>query len=1082
MAAEAADGNLLFGLLALQNGLIQQAQLVAAFHAWTCDKAHLLAEHLVALGHLSAAQRAAIEALAALHVEKHDGDVEKSLAAIPAGHSTREKLATLGDPQVEASLVHVGSASTEHDGDAGLDRTATYSVGTATSDGQRFRLLRPHARGGLGAVFVALDEELHREVALKQMLDQHADDPVSRSRFILEAEITGGLEHPGIVPVYGLGSYGNGRPFYAMRFIRGDSLKEAIQHFHGDGALANDPGRRSLGLRKLLRRFTDVCNAIEYAHSRGVLHRDIKPGNVIVGKHGETLMVDWGLAKARGKGDAVEPTEERTLMPSSASGSAETLPGSALGTPAYMSPEQARGDLEALGPRSDVYSLGATLYCLLTGKPPFEEDDIGEVLRRVQAGDFPPPRRLDPTIDRALEAICLKAMANKPVDRYASCRGLAEDVERWMADEPVAAWREPWTRTLLRWLTRHRTGVTGAAAAVLAGVVGLVAVLAVQTSANARLSASLTRETEAKNDLAAANAQLTRSKADVQARYDLAVDAIKTFHTGVSEDFLLKQDQFRELRDLLLKSASDFYGKLSTLLGKETGFASRLSLAQSNFELAEITSKVGRKEDALKAHRAVLAAREALAAESPANAAAKVDVGRSLSEVGWLLETTGQTDEALATYRRSESHLASVADSDPAARSALAASRARLGYLLSRTGNPEAALAAYKLAKADQEAVATAPGASSEARSALATTISAMGVLLSQTDRPSEGEAEHRQALALRQKLADDNPAVTEFRSQLARNHISFGVLLRGTQRGTEAEAEFRAALAISQKLADDNPAVTEFRSRLVDSHYGLGLLLADMGRLPEAEAEFVRALALQRKLAAENPSVTQFRSRQADAHKNLGTVLSQRGRLSEAEAEYRQALALYQKLADDNPGVPEHRRGMTRCLNEIGDLLTEAGHPSQAIDVFVRARDLLEALVTSNPSVTDYRNGLAFSLTGLGRARRRTGAAAPAATDLRRAIALRAGLAKSSYEARYDLALSHALLAGLPAEAGAGLWPAEGQVEADRAVAVLRRLVAEGYHNPKAGTDPDLDPLRSRPDFQALLMDLTFPSDPFAR
>src|SRR5262249_48227466 len=159
----------------------------------------------------------------------------------------------------------------------------------------------------------------------------------------------------------------------------------------------SDPGRRSLELRELLHRFVDVCNAIDCAHSRGVLHRDIKPANVIVGKHGETLVVDWGLAKSVGRSDP--GSSERTLVPSSASGSAETLPGSARGTPAYMSPEQAGGDLGALGPRSDVYSLGATLYCLLTGKPPFAGDDAGTILRAVQRGEVTPPRSLDPTID-----------------------------------------------------------------------------------------------------------------------------------------------------------------------------------------------------------------------------------------------------------------------------------------------------------------------------------------------------------------------------------------------------------------------------------------------------------------------------------------------------------------------------------------------------------------------------------------------------------------------------------------------------------------------------------------------------------
>jgi serine/threonine-protein kinase len=161
-----------------------------------------------------------------------------------------------------------------------------------------------------------------------------------------------------------------------MRFIKGDSLKEAIERFHGDEALRTDPGRRSLKMRKLLRRFVDACNALDYAHSRGVIHRDIKPANIILGKHGETLVVDWGLAKDIGR---VDPSVgEQTIAPSS-SGSWETLPGSALRSPAYTSPEQACGDLERLGPRSDVFSLGSTLYCLLTGRPPFENEDVGEI-------------------------------------------------------------------------------------------------------------------------------------------------------------------------------------------------------------------------------------------------------------------------------------------------------------------------------------------------------------------------------------------------------------------------------------------------------------------------------------------------------------------------------------------------------------------------------------------------------------------------------------------------------------------------------------------------------------------------------
>lgn len=486
-----ADHNLLFGLLALQNGIINQVQLVAGFQAWTLDKSRSLADHLEARGDLNSTKRALLEALTEVHLEAHDGDVVKSLRVVSAGKSTQESLARIGDTDIEATLGHVDSAHASTDGDP--DRTGTYSVGSATSDGQRFRILRPHARGALGAVFVALDGELNREVALKQILDHHADDLVSRQRFLIEAEITGGLEHPGIVPVYGLGTYDDGRPYYAMRFIKGDSLKEAIAQFHQPGRHASDPGTRSVELRQLLHRFTDVCNAIEYAHSRGVLHRDIKPGNIIVGRYGETLVVDWGLAKPLGRVEPSAESGERTLMPSLASGSAETLPGSALGTPAYMSPEQAAGDLDRVEARSDVYSLGATLYCLLTGHAPFD-GDVGAVLTAVQKSDFAPPRRLDASIDAALEAVCLKAMALKASDRYPSARALADDVDRWLADEPVVARPEGWGGRLARWSRRHRAWVrAGAAALVLVTVVSVFAwaQLRAAEKGNLRLTASL---------------------------------------------------------------------------------------------------------------------------------------------------------------------------------------------------------------------------------------------------------------------------------------------------------------------------------------------------------------------------------------------------------------------------------------------------------------------------------------------------------------------------------------------------------------------------------------------------------------
>ena len=245
---------------------------------------------------------------------------------------------------------------------------------------------------------------MNREVALKEIKERSADQLHSQAKFLLEAEVTGGLEHPGIVPVYALGHHDDGRPYYAMRFIRGKSLHDAIRRFHADESLKADPGIRLLAFQKLLRRFTDVCNAIGYAHSRGILHRDLKPDNVMVGKYGETLVVDWGLAKAIGHSgeagktfhDPEDPLPEASLEPISADGLAATQAGSLVGTPAYMSPEQASGRLDLLGPASDIYGLGATLYHLICNRPPVSGTSLGEVLAKVQSGDCPRPRTLVP--------------------------------------------------------------------------------------------------------------------------------------------------------------------------------------------------------------------------------------------------------------------------------------------------------------------------------------------------------------------------------------------------------------------------------------------------------------------------------------------------------------------------------------------------------------------------------------------------------------------------------------------------------------------------------------------------------------
>jgi serine/threonine-protein kinase len=542
-----ADRNLLCGILALQMDFLSRDALITAMHAWVLDKSKPLGEILLTQGQLSPERLQLLEALVAEHLKAHQNDPQQGLVALTASPPPiPAELREIADDELHASLAAVGSVRATT-GDASIDQRPSGE----NALGLRYRILRFHAKGGLGEVFIAEDQELHREVALKEIQATHAEDPRSRGRFLLEAEITGKLEHPGIVPVYGLGQYPDGRPFYAMRFVKGDNLKEAIQRFHEADRLDRDPGERSLALRQLLGRFVDVCNAVAYAHSRGILHRDLKPGNILLGKYGETLVADWGLAKVVGRSEPARGDEELTLRPSLGSGTTETQMGSAVGTPKYMSPEQAAGRLELLGPASDIYSLGATLYTLLTGQAPVAGQDKEEVLQRVQRGQVKPPRQVKPSTPAALEAVCLKAMLLKPHDRYATALDLSADIEHWLADEPVTAYREPWTTRVRRLVKRHRTLVTGAAAALLAVLLlGGGGWWWWEQERVARRADTVRRVNEALDEAKSLSGQAKAAPASSLARWNEALAAARRAETALDageED----EESRRRVRDLL---------------------------------------------------------------------------------------------------------------------------------------------------------------------------------------------------------------------------------------------------------------------------------------------------------------------------------------------------------------------------------------------------------------------------------------------------------------------------------------------------------------------------------------------------
>lgn len=440
------ERDLAFAVAAIEAGFLTHKQLAGFVKDWTIHGDLPLSEHLISKAGLTPEDCRPIEDTAELKLQRAQSRVLSDV------HSSSLSATDLLIKHLDQ---HGKIASCLGLTFSDIDNLDSPTRGTWTE----FRLLKKLGQGGLGVVWLARDESLKRLVAIKEILRKSDDDSPEVRRFRREAEITGRLEHPSIVPIHQFGTDSESeQPFYVMRYIGKRTLENAIDEFH-ERRLAGE--KDLLQLHYLLTSFVSICQAIAYAHSKNVIHRDLKPENVVLDNYGQVIVLDWGLAKLTGDLELIE-TCENSLGPAG-SVIAQTQDGQVLGTPMYMSPEQATGRLDEINERTDVYGLGAILFAILTGFAPHEKTresssantTMSELLRSIVSEEPPPARSINPDAPPELEAICAKSLSIKAYSRYGSAAELAEDVQRWMAGESVSAYQEPWKKRAVRWIANH---------------------------------------------------------------------------------------------------------------------------------------------------------------------------------------------------------------------------------------------------------------------------------------------------------------------------------------------------------------------------------------------------------------------------------------------------------------------------------------------------------------------------------------------------------------------------------------------------------------------------------------------------
>ena len=961
--------DLLFGLFAFQSGAVEADRLAETCAQSPRDGAISLADRLVERGGLTLEQKKQIESLVAEELKHHGGDAEAALAATMDGRfleTIREASAAPGSEM--AQMARALSPAAAHE----ILRSLRPPGEEASS---RYTRTHLHAKGGMGQVWVARDKSLGREIALKELRADQKDNAVILSRFLYEARITAQLEHPGIVPVYELG--GGPVPFYTMRFVKGRTLSAAARTYHQERQAGTGD---SLTLVNLLNAFVGVCHAVAYAHSRGVIHRDLKGQNVVLGDFGEVIVLDWGIAKEIGPsvpaapapGSEVAPTlpvppvgphdlsqsslhEMETLDHSVSSppstrkshrplqglpqesgvGSEGTMQGQLLGTPAFMAPEQASGLLDQIDQRTDVYGLGAVLYEILSGSPPFDGKFTTEILRRVKEEPPRPLGELNPKIDAALQAICLKALSKRKEQRYASATEMAQDVQRYLADQPVHAYPDPWTRRTLRWARRHRTVVA--------------------TSAGLLLTATLA--------LSVGNVLVSRERNVAAFEANEAQHAVDDMYTKVAENWL--EDRLDPLQKEFLQKTLAHYQTLTGQAASDP--AMQLEHGRAFERMGDIQRKLGNVQEADTSYRHALGILEPLHSRRPGDADTRRALALTQTRLGDLMLRRGQNDAAAPFFRQALDLQQAQAGSP----NATTQDRWLLGRTLKSQADFERLKGDFTGARSVYtQAISTLQNAAASGQSDISNDLAlaenAQGQLLLDLGELKLAEEQFRGALALLGPLVAEFPTIPRFRESLATARNSLGLIEQRDGRNADCEVQYRRELEDEERLAQDFPDRPEFRREVARASMNLGNLLEDEGRMGEAEPMLRRAIALNADLNSKQPGDVQVRLDLSKSRTNLGEMLQESGRIGQAIPELERARNVSMALVKQFPDSPRYRDQLAGAVDDLALAYDNAGRP-EAEATYLESLRMSQELVREFPDNTDYRISLGLCARNLG-------------------------------------------------------------------------------------------------------------------